>query len=121
MKEHPDKVPYVLNHSSKESFPERFFRNAFLNEGFPSFVQDKYVQGYFLDFAFEGLRKYVEVDGEQHYLDQRIVEHDMVRQRNLDKTEWKCVCRIRWAKFQKLTNECKHKFLLGLKAKVLGL
>ena len=64
LKEHPEKVPYVLNHSSKESFPERFFREAFTNEGFPKFIQDKYVNGYFLDFAFEGLNKYIEVDGE---------------------------------------------------------
>ena len=120
LKEHPEKVPYVLNHSSKESFPERFFREAFTNEGFPKFTQDKYVNGYFLDFAFEGLNKYIEVDGEQHYLDKKIVEHDFVRQINLGKTEWKCVCRIRWSKFQKLSNECKHRFLLGLKSKLLG-
>ena len=120
LKLHPEKVPYVLNHSSKESFPERFFREAFTNEGFPEFTQDKYVNGYFLDFAFEGLYKYIEVDGEQHYLDQRIIEHDKVRQVNLDKTEWKCVCRIRWSKFQKLSNECKHRFLIGLKSKLIG-
>jgi len=37
-KEHPDRVPYVLNHSSKESYPEQYFRIAFKNEGFPKFV-----------------------------------------------------------------------------------
>lgn len=120
LKEHPDKVPYVLNHSSKESFPERFFREAFMNEGFPKFTQDKYVNGYFLDFAFEGLHKYIEVDGEQHYLDKKIVEHDILRQKNLSSTEWKCVCRIRWAKFQKLSNEYKHRFIMGLKSKLIG-
>lgn len=51
-KQHPDKVPYVLNHSSRESYPEQYFRHAFLNEGFPKFEQDKHVIGYFLDFAF---------------------------------------------------------------------
>ena len=50
--EHPDKVPYVLNHSSKESYPEKYFKKIFIKEYFPSFVQDKYVNGYFLDFAF---------------------------------------------------------------------
>ena len=119
LKLHPEKVPYLLNHSSRESFPERFFREAFTNEGFPTFTQDKYVNGYFLDFAFEGLNKYIEVDGEQHYLDQRIIEHDKVRQANLDNTEWKCVCRIRWSKFQKLSNEQKHRFIIGLKKKII--
>jgi very-short-patch-repair endonuclease len=120
LKLHPEKVPYVLNHSSKESFPERFFREAFTNEGFPKFTQDKYVNGYFLDFAFEGLNKYIEVDGEQHYLDKKIVEHDIIRQNNLANTKWQCVCRIRWSKFQKLSNEYKHRFLLGLKSKLIG-
>lgn len=120
LKLHPEKVPYVLNHSSKESFPEQFFRKAFTNEGFPKFTQDKYVNGYFLDFAFEGLYKYIEVDGEQHYLDKKIVEHDIIRQKNLSSTEWKCVCRIRWARFQKLSNECKHRFIMGLKSKLMG-
>ena len=118
LKLHPEKVPYVLNHSSKESFPEQFFRKAFTNEGFPKFTQDKYVNGYFLDFAFDGLYKYIEVDGEQHYLDKKIVEHDILRQKNLSITEWKCVCRIRWSKFQKLSDEYKHRFILGLKNKL---
>ena len=31
--ENPDKVPYLLNHSSKESYPEKYFNNVFTNEG----------------------------------------------------------------------------------------
>ena len=72
-----------------------------------------------MDFAFEGLNKYIEVDGEQHYLDPKIVKHDKIRQENLDKTEWKCICRIRWSKFQKLTDEQKHKFIEGLRQKLV--
>lgn len=117
-KEHPDRVPYVLNHSSKESYPEKYFKSAFLAENFPVFIQDKYVNGYFLDFAFDKLKLYIEVDGEQHYTDKKIVQHDLVRTANLNKTEWKCICRIRWSKFQRLTVEQKHKFILGLKNKL---
>ena len=116
--EHPDKVPYVLNHSSKESYPEKYFKKIFIKEYFPSFVQDKYVNGYFLDFAFESSMTYIEIDGEQHYVDKKIVKHDEVRKENLSKTEWKCVCRIRWSKFKKLTNTQKHKFIIGLKNKL---
>lgn len=120
-KEHPDRVPYLLNHSSKESYPEKYFREVFEKEQFPKFIQDRYVEGYYLDFAFEFENKkvYIEVDGEQHYVDKKIVEHDKKRKEILDKTEWKCVCRIRWSKYQKLTNDQKHKFILGLKQKIL--
>lgn len=117
-KEHPDRVPYVLNHSSKESYPEQYFRIAFKNEGFPKFVQDKYVDGYFLDFAFDELKMFIEVDGEQHYVDKNIVKHDVIRKQVLDKTKWKCICRIRWSKFQKLTDNQKHSFIIGLKNKL---
>lgn len=117
--DHPDRVPYLLNHSSKESYPEQYFRTAFQNENFPSFVQDKYVEGYFLDFAFENSKQYIEVDGEQHYTDQKIVEHDKIRYEILNKTEWKCICRIRWSKFQKLTNDQKYQFIVGLKQKLI--
>lgn len=118
-KQHPDKVPYVLNHSSKESYPEKYFKQAFLNESFPKFEQDKYVIGYFLDFAFVVQKKFVEIDGEQHYVHQKIVEHDKIRTSKLNETEWKCVCRIRWSKFKKLTHQQRHSFLIGLKKKIL--
>lgn len=98
-KDNPDKVPYVLHHSSKESYPERYFKETFLREGFPKFEQDKRVSGYFLDFAFLESKKFVEIDGEQHYRDVRIVEHDKARTSDLLKTEWRCICRIRWSKF----------------------
>lgn len=117
-KEHPDRVPYLLNHSSKESYPEKYFREIFTKEDFPAFIQDKYVKGYFLDFAFESRNVYIEIDGEQHYVDKKIVQHDIKRQSILGATEWKCVCRIRWSKYQKLTDEQKHKFILGLKQKI---
>lgn len=116
---HPDKVPYILNHSSHESYPEKYFREAFLNEQFPNFKQDRYVNGYFLDFAFEEYKCYIEIDGEQHYVDKNIVEHDKIRNDVLNKTEWKCISRVRWSEFQKLSSEQKHNFLIDLKQKIL--
>ena len=115
---HPDRVPYILNHSSKESYPEQYFREVFLNEGFPKFNKDKYVNGYFLDFAFDDLKVYIEVDGEQHFTDKNIVNHDKVRAEALNQTEWKCICRIRWSKFQKLSSDQKKLFISGLKKKL---
>lgn len=118
--EHPDRTPYLLNHSSRESYPEAYFRKAFANEGFPPFVQDLYVRGYFLDFAFEGLRLYVEIDGEQHFTDPRISAHDRVRAARLASSGWKCACRIRWSRFKRLPPIRKSKFMSGLKLKIAG-
>ena len=33
--EHPEKVPFKLNHSSKKSYPEQYFEELFINEGIP--------------------------------------------------------------------------------------
>ena len=35
LQEHPDKVPYLLNHSSKISYPEQYFIDLFKNENIP--------------------------------------------------------------------------------------
>lgn len=35
LQEHPDKVPYLLNHSSKMSYPEKYFMDLFKNEDIP--------------------------------------------------------------------------------------
>lgn len=115
-KEHPDRVPFVLNHSSKESYPEKYFKEVFQNEKFPSFVQEMFVNGYYLDFAFQELRLYIEIDGEQHFSEKHKL-HDINRTKILKQNGWKCICRIRWLSYQKLTKEQKRKFILGLKSK----
>lgn len=73
-KEHPDRVPYVLNHSSI---------------------------GYFLDFGFKDKQIDLEIDGEQHYTDKGMVEHDIIRNKSILDSGWK-VIRIRWAVWQSL-------------------
>jgi hypothetical protein len=52
LKNNPNRVPYLLNHSSKESYPEKYFSDIFLKEG----VQvDRYVRvgSYELDFCIK--------------------------------------------------------------------
>ena len=116
-KEHPDRVPFVLNHSSKESYPEKYFREIFQIEQFPTFVRELHVNGYFLDFAFQSIKCYIEIDGEQHFSEEGIL-HDFKRTQTLEQNGWKCICRIRWSKYQRLTIEQKHKFISGLKNKL---
>jgi very-short-patch-repair endonuclease len=69
LKNNPDKIPYKLNHSSKESFPEKVLRLALeqnsdkINE---TWVQEYQNSLYSYDFAFPGLKIDIEVDGETH-------------------------------------------------------
>lgn len=97
----PDKVPYLLNHSSEISYPEQYFLNCFSELTNVKFQHP--VHRYKLDFANINEKIYFEVDGEQHYLDKRIVNHDIIRCENLLRLGWKGI-RIRWSHFQKLSD-----------------
>lgn len=111
LEEHPDKVPYLINHHSNgDSFPEKYFKEVFDNEHI-DYKQNYYQCGYFLDFAWPDKKIYLEVDGEQHYVDKRIVEHDKVRTKKLLENGWTCIERIRWSIFQTLSKEEKMVYL----------
>lgn len=113
-KEHPELIPYKLHHSSKESYPEKYFNNLFHNEGIVGFEREKYVLGYFLDFAFVDKKIDFEVDGSQHWLDKRIIEHDKKRTDDLLKNGWS-VIRIRWNDWQKLSIDKRKQEISKLK------
>lgn len=116
--EHPDKVPYLVNHHSKgDSYPEKYFKEVFDNENV-EYKQNYYQCGYFLDFAWPSKKIYLEVDGEQHYLDKRIVEHDKVRTQKLLENGWTCVERIRWSEYQTLSKEEKVEYLKSVFEKI---
>ena len=106
-KEHPELVPYKLHHSSKESYPERYFNELFAKENIVGFERDYYVDGYYLDYAFLDKKIDFEVDGSQHYVDPKIVEHDKVRTQRLESLGWKTF-RIDWRVWQKMSNDQKH-------------
>lgn len=102
--------PYKRNHSSKVSYPEKYFEKVFKNENV--FCEKEFQVGlYSLDFAWPDSKKYIEVDGEQHYVDKKIVEHDKERTSKLETLGWKCICRIRWAEYQKLSFNEKEQFI----------
>jgi len=74
--ENPDKVPYILNHKSKgPSYPEQYFLGIF-KDLLPSVGFQHPVGLYRLDFVNTNTKVCLEIDGEQHVLDSRIVEHD---------------------------------------------
>ena len=113
-KEHPDRVPYVLNHSSKESYPEKYFRELLTKENITGWKQDLSHIGYFLDFGFKDKQIDLEIDGEQHYTDKGMVEHDIIRNKSILDSGWK-VIRIRWAVWQSLNENEKKQIILFLK------
>ena len=116
LSENPDKVPYLLNHSSKESYPEKYFTELFLKENIK--VEKFYQIGlYELDFCIPDLKIDIEIDGEQHFCDKKIIESDIKRTKFLEENGWK-VIRIRWSKFQKLSYEDKSKFIVELKNEI---
>jgi very-short-patch-repair endonuclease len=69
LQENPDKVPYRINHSSKESYPEKIFRNALTSAGITGWTP-QYQNGiYCYDFAFVEHKIDVEIDGGTHQSD----------------------------------------------------
>lgn len=118
LKEHPDKIPYLLNHSSKESYPEKYFCNVFSNdERFIGFEREYRVNLYSLDFAYPDIKLDIEIDGEQHYVDKNIVKHDIERTNTLLELGWS-VLRIRWSEFRRLNEKEKHQYIDSIYSKI---
>lgn len=110
LEEHPDQVPYLLNHYSKgDSYPEKYFKELFEVEKI-DLKHHLQVGLYQLDFYNIECKIDIEVDGEQHYLDKRIVESDIRRTEFLEKQGWK-VFRIRWSEYQKLPMDERKKLI----------
>lgn len=119
--DNPEKVPYKLNHHSKQSYPEKYFREVFDNDDLLKTAISEYrVKLYSLDFAFPDIKFYIEIDGEQHYKDSRIVEHDKKRNLELEKLGWKSI-RIRWSEYNKKSLDEKQEFIKYIKASVAQL
>lgn len=106
----PDKVPYKLNHYSKgSSYPETYFREVFKKENL--ILTEQYQVGlYSIDFALIEKKIAIEIDGEQHYVDERISQSDIRRTKYLEELGWK-IFRIRWSEYQKLDYESKKIFV----------
>lgn len=119
---HPEKIPYLLSHSSKISYPEQYFLDCF--KKYSNILFQFSVSRYKLDFSNVEKKLYVEIDGEQHYTDQKMILHDIERTKNLLNLGW-IGKRIRWAHFQKLSFQEKKDqineiiaFLVGLKEEI---
>ena len=111
LKENPDKVPYKLNHYSKgQSYPESYFEKWLLDKEV-SFISEQPVSIYRIDFRIRDIA--LEIDGEQHYADERIVKSNFYRDEYLKSIGIKTI-RVRWSHYQKLSNEEKKDYLINL-------
>lgn len=113
LQENPDKVPYKLNHSSKESYPEKYFTEVFKNEGI-EVVKSFYIGLYELDFCIPNKKIDIEIDGNQHYYDEKIVESDKRRNKFLEDNGWDII-RVNWSEYQSLSFKEKREYILNLK------
>lgn len=104
LQENPDKVPYKLNHSSNgRSYPEEYWKSILDNNNV-KYEEQHPVGSYSLDFALPDRMIDLEIDGEQHYVDQRIVESDKRRTEYLETLGWTTI-RVRWSEFKRLDDK----------------
>lgn len=83
---------------NRRSYPEKFFIEVFKDYNlYDKYqIEEKYPYGkYFLDFLFIEIKLVVEIDGSQHYRDNKAIEHDKIRDSFLIKNGFK-VFRIKW-------------------------
>lgn len=66
LRENPDKVPYIINHSSKKSYPEQVFEKALISSGITGYEYNHRSGIYQYDFAFPSIKIDVEIDGGTH-------------------------------------------------------
>jgi len=112
LQEHPEKVPYLLNHYSKgPSYPENYFNDIFDGK----FEYERYYQVglYQIDFAIVNKGIAIEVDGDQHYLDPKVIESDKRKTEYLKNNYWEII-RIKWSDYQRLNRKEKEEYIKNL-------
>lgn len=95
-------------HSSERSYPEKFFEEILKDICIEQYV----IPGlpYKIDFADVENKIAIEIDGEQHYVNDELCEHDKTRDKVLKDAGWKTI-RVRWSHFQKLSSDEKKDFI----------
>jgi very-short-patch-repair endonuclease len=109
--ENPHMVPYKLNHYSKgRSYAEEYWK-AVLDSNNLVYDEQYQIGPYQLDFAFVDAKIDLEIDGDQHHLDPRVVKSDIRRNEYLESLGWEII-RVKWSDYQKLDD--KKTFVDGI-------
>lgn len=114
IEENPHMSPWVYSHYTKrKSYAERYWKKIFTTFGL-NFEEQHPVSRYCLDFAVLEYKIDIEIDGEQHYHDQKIVKSDIRRTEYLESVGWK-VIRIRWSDYKKLpTKHDRKQYIISI-------
>lgn len=100
-----------MNHYSKGcSYPEQYWKEVLQNNNI-QFDIEVQINKYRLDFVIGNVD--LEIDGDQHYLDKRIIQSDLRRTEFLKELGFEIV-RIRWSQYQKLCTEERMQFVKKL-------
>lgn len=95
------------------SYAEQYFMKIFTDA-----EMHFHVDRFFLDFAWPEKKIYIEVDGEQHKLDEKIIRHDKERTEILETIGWKLITRIYWPDFSKLDFKSRKQFINDILNKI---
>ena len=90
LEDNPDKVPYLLNHSSKKSYPEKLFETALESSGITDYIYNYQNGIYQYDFAFPKFKLDVEIDGGTH-LTEKVQKIDERRDKWSKERGWKVI------------------------------
>jgi len=108
----PDKVPYRLNHSSKDSYPEMLFEHLLLEHNITGWVKKYQVGVYEYDFAFIQEKIDIEIDGSTH-LQEKVKSKDKQRDLITNSNGW-IVVRITAKELLADPTSCLQKYVLPL-------
>lgn len=84
--------------SNKRSYPEKFFINVFENNNLYDkyTILEKHPYGkYFIDFLLLEIKLIIEIDGSQHYRDDKSIQHDLIRDEYFINEGFR-IYRIKW-------------------------
>ena len=108
----PGNIPYLLNHSSKESYPEKKFREELEKRNIVGWKYNYPIKRYSLDFAFLEKMIDVEIDGNTHN-QTSVAQKDKIRDTTLTEIGW-TVIRFTAEEIKKNINFCMDKLILFL-------
>ena len=108
--ENPGKIPYLLNHSSKESYPEKIFREALEIRNINGWIYNLPIKRFSLDFAFINNKIDVEIDGNTHNLES-VIKKDLNINEILLSLGWKTI-RFTAKEIKNDVNSCIDRLLL---------
>ena len=109
-----EKAGYVKYGRQILSPAEKYFYDFFKQAlGIPIPENNKSALRYWMDFAWDNGKFYIEIDGEQHYT-KKGKAHDEERTKLLKNNGWTLLKRVRWSEYQKKSQEEKQKYLAEL-------